>query len=149
MFCIWKCSVQTCVRGLNNAAFVQKSYTFTPTTTGVYYFSFLHNSPANATGTHALLIDTFEVTQQLSTDNFNASSISVYPNPVRDIVAIEGSNYSNIQSYKIADLNGRIVKSGTANTTSAQVNMSDLQTGVYMMTINSDKGSVVKKIIKE
>ena len=86
----------------------------------------------------------------LGTDSFTTSSISVYPNPVRDLVTLEGSNDSNIQSYQIADLNGRIVKSGdSVNTNSTQVNMSDLQSGVYMMTINSDKGSTVKKIIKE
>ncbi|WP_407934909.1 T9SS type A sorting domain-containing protein, partial [Flavobacterium lindanitolerans] len=31
---------------------------------------------------------------------------------------------------------------------SAQVNISDLSAGVYMMNINSDQGSVTKKIIK-
>jgi hypothetical protein len=86
----------------------------------------------------------------LGTDSFMTSSFTVYPNPARNLVSVEGSNDANIVSYKIADLNGRIVKSvETINSTSVQINISDLQSGVYMMTINSDKGSVVKKIIKE
>ena len=113
--------------------------TATPNTT--FATMVMDNMVARASSTDTLL----------GTDSFTtASSFSVYPNPVRDLVTLEGSNDSNIQSYQIADLNGRIVKSGnTVNTNSTQVNMSDLQSGVYMMTINSDKGSTVKKIIKE
>lgn len=86
----------------------------------------------------------------LGTESFSNYSFTVYPNPARDLVIIEGSNGSNIMSYKIADLNGRVVKSNeTINSTEAQINISDLQSGVYMMTINSDNGSAVKKIIKE
>jgi hypothetical protein len=53
-------------------------------------------------------------------------------------------------SYKVVDLNGRIVKfKENIYENSVQINISDLQSGVYMMTINSDNGSAVKKIIKE
>jgi hypothetical protein len=86
----------------------------------------------------------------LGTESFSNFSFTVYPNPARDLISIEGSNGANLLSYKIADLNGRIVKTKeTINSTAAQINISDLQSGVYMMTINSDNGSAVKKIIKE
>jgi hypothetical protein len=86
----------------------------------------------------------------LGTESFSNFSFSIYPNPARDLISIEGSNGVNIISYEIADLNGRIVKSKeTINSTAAQINISDLQSGVYVMTINSDNESVVKKIIKE
>jgi hypothetical protein len=86
----------------------------------------------------------------LGTNSFSSNSFTVYPNPARDLISIEGSNGANITSYKVADLNGRVVKSKESiNATAAQINISDLQSGVYMMTINSDNGSAVKKIIKE
>lgn len=86
----------------------------------------------------------------LGTESFSSYSFTVYPNPARDLVTIEGSNGSNIMSYKIVDLNGRIVKfKETINSTAAQINISDLQSGVYMMTINSDNGTATKKIIKQ
>jgi hypothetical protein len=86
----------------------------------------------------------------LGTASFSNTTFTVYPNPARDLVTIEGLNDSNIVSYKITDLNGRTVRSNVAiNATTAQINISDLQSGVYMMTVNSDNGSAVKKIIKK
>jgi hypothetical protein len=86
----------------------------------------------------------------LGTESFSTNSFSVYPNPAKDIISIEGFDISTIMSYNIADLNGRIVKSGeNVNATSVQLNLSDLQSGVYLMTLNSDKGIVTKKIVKE
>ena len=56
---------------------------------------------------------------------------------------------SSINSIEITDLNGRVVKTVNAiDASNAQVNISDLSSGVYMMNITSDKGSVTKKIIK-
>ena len=72
----------------------------------------------------------------------------VYPNPVKDFVTISNS-VNSIENISIIDLNGRTVKSVKLNgETSAQVNISDLSAGVYMMNINSDQGSVTKKIVK-
>jgi len=49
----------------------------------------------------------------------------------------------------MTDLNGRVVKQNSySNVSEVQVNISDLASGVYMMNIKSDKGSVTKKIIK-
>jgi hypothetical protein len=84
--------------------------------------------------------DTFDV----ATTNF-----SVFPNPANDFVTISNSENISVNSISITDLNGRVVKQNTySNVTNVQVNISDLSSGVYMMNISSDKGSVTKKIIK-
>lgn len=78
-----------------------------------------------------------------------ASNFSVYPNPSNGLVNISNDLNSVLTSVSLTDLNGRTVKSVELNgDSSAQVNISDLSAGVYMMTINSDQGSVTKKIIK-
>lgn len=136
--------------GLANTAFELKTYTFTPPADGVYYFGFLHNSPANATGTHALLIDNVNVTQVLGTSEFAENTIAVYPNPVKNVVNISNTGTATIEKVKITDLNGRVVKTSTIGSTAeAQINIADLNTGVYFMEINTDHGSTTKKIIKE
>lgn len=119
----------------------------------------VYNTSALAGGTLTLLTSNlgqlgieavYSGTCTLGTDSFSSYSVTVYPNPARDFVTIEGLSSSNIMSYKVVDLNGRIVKSKeNINENSTQINISDLQSGVYMMTINSDKGSTIKKIIKE
>jgi len=84
--------------------------------------------------------DTFD----LATTNF-----SVFPNPANDFVTISNADNISVNAISITDLNGRVVKQNTySNVTNVQVNVSDLASGVYMMSISSDKGSVTKKIIK-
>jgi hypothetical protein len=54
-----------------------------------------------------------------------------------------------VNAISITDLNGRVVKQNSfTDVTNVQVNISDLSSGVYMMNITTDKGSVTKKIIK-
>lgn len=131
-----------------NTTFALKTFTYTPTTTGVYYFSFLNNSPLNA-NVQALIVDTFSVSQVLSTSEFIASKFSVSPNPANDFITVSNSENIIVNRISITDLNGRVVKQNSyENVSNIQVNVSDLSSGVYMMNITSDKGSVTKKIIK-
>ena len=86
----------------------------------------------------------------LSTDDkIQVNKFSVYPNPSNGLVNISNDLNSTLSSVSFADLNGRTVKTVALNgDSSAQVNISDLSAGVYMVTINSDQGSVTKKIVK-
>jgi hypothetical protein len=135
--------------GLNTAAFTLKTFNYTPPSTGVYYFGFRNTSGANAAGTHALIVDNFTVTEVLSTSDFVASKLSVYPNPVNNIVNITNNSGLQINKAVITDINGRTVKSLNVNGVSElQINVSDLNTGVYFMNIETNEGSATKKIIK-
>ena len=99
----------------------------------------------------ALLVDDFVVATggELNTKNHLASQFSVYPNPTRDVINISNSDNILINNIKIMDINGRTVKSLQLNdVTDAQVNISDLSGGVYLMNVSSDRGSMTKKIVK-
>lgn len=77
------------------------------------------------------------------------SNLSVFPNPANDVVNVTNAENILVNGITVTDLNGRTVKAakfdGVAN---AQINVSDLASGVYMMTVSSDKGSMTKKIVK-
>ncbi|WP_296145778.1 T9SS type A sorting domain-containing protein [uncultured Flavobacterium sp.] len=81
-------------------------------------------------------------------NNVVASKLSVYPNPAKNLINISNSDNVSLTNATITDLNGRTVKSVELNG-ATQINISDLASGVYMMNINSDQGSVTKKIVKE
>lgn len=137
--------------GIPIDAFNQYTFTFTPPVTGVYYISVRNVSPqlAAASGSYAVLLDNFTVTQALSNDEFLTSNINVYPNPSSSIVNIT-STESMINSIELTDINGRTVKTLNANgTNEVQINVSDLAQGIYMMKIASDKGTATKKLVVE
>ena len=75
--------------------------------------------------------------------------ISVYPNPAKDVINVN-SSINSFNSVSIVDLNGRVVKSLNFNAvTEAQINISDLASGIYVMNINSEKETFSKKIVIE
>ena len=135
--------------GLSNAAYVQKTFNFTAPSTGTFYFAFHNISPLNAAGTHALLVDSFVVTQTLKNNEYLASKLNVYPNPAKDVVNFSNDINAVVSRIDMTDLNGRIVKTQTVNATSGQVSVGDLASGVCMMKIVTDQGLAVKKVVKE
>jgi hypothetical protein len=132
---------------MSNATFVLKTFSFTPTTTGIYYFGVKNQTAAVATGTHAVIVDNFSVGQTLGTNQFLDSKFSVYPNPVKDIVTITNISDSEIEFISIFDFNGKLVQLEKGNST--QLNLGNLTKGVYFMNFKSNLGTIVKKIIKE
>jgi hypothetical protein len=67
------------------------------------------------------------------------SNISIYPNPVKDVLTIEG-NYTSIE---VLDILGNLVLSSKAT---KNINVSSLADGVYMLNIKTENGIAAKKI---
>ncbi len=134
--------------GISSTTFAAKSYTFTPTTAGVYYFSILHNSPINAT-TQGFIVDTFSVTQALKNTEFLDSKFAISPNPANDFITLSNTDNIIVKSISMTDLNGRVVKQVSySDASNIQVNVSDLASGMYLMNITSDQGTATKKVVK-
>lgn len=77
-----------------------------------------------------------------------SNQFSVFPNPASNVINI-GNENAAITNVSLADLNGRTVKQFELDkVSSTQLNISDLSSGMYMMTIQSTQGETVKKIMK-
>ncbi len=82
----------------------------------------------------------------LSTNPIDVSSlISIYPNPVKDVLTID--YLKTINSVEVYSLEGKLVFKNNEQNTSISLN--SLASGIYLLKINTDLGQVVKKIIKE
>ncbi len=101
----------------------------------------------------AFFVDDLSVTADgvASIDNHLSSQFSVSPNPATNIINIKNAENTSINKVVITDINGRTVKSVELNGTlsEVQVNVSDIESGMYIMSVSSDRGTVVKKIIKK
>ena len=80
------------------------------------------------------------------TDENYATSFILYPNPVKDILHIK---CDNMQQYDVFSLDGKLIKSLQRNDDEAVIDFSDLERGIYMVRITSDKGIVTRKIVKD
>jgi uncharacterized repeat protein (TIGR01451 family) len=84
----------------------------------------------------------------LSAHDFgNVAEIRVYPNPATNLVNIEAK--SAINSVTLYDLQGRLVSVNLPVSPFASVDVSNLQAGIYFVTIKTAGGSITKKIEKK
>jgi hypothetical protein len=85
----------------------------------------------------------------LSTDSnvITNNTFTVYPNPTSSILNISNPNNVEIKNISVVDINGRIVKSQSDSL--SQINVSDLNAGVYFITIEAAEGKTTKKFIKQ
>lgn len=72
------------------------------------------------------------------------SAFRVYPNPMRDVVHINGSIGG---AYEIIDIDGDVILTGEHNGLS-HISVDHLPSGMYFLRINTEQGSVVYKLIK-
>ena len=72
-------------------------------------------------------------------DNNFTSKLSIYPNPVKDVLTIEG-DYTSIDIF---DVFGKLV---LASEYTENINISSLADGIYMLNITTEKGIQSKKI---
>jgi len=78
--------------------------------------------------------------------NIDEDEFKIYPNPVSDIVNIEGA--TSVNKVDITDLSGKTTIS-VKEFSGTQLDVSGLQRGVYLMKITTDKGLKVVKLVKE
>ena len=78
-------------------------------------------------------------------ENDFINNISVYPNPVKDILNFK-TDY-NILKVEIYDIAGRIVSSNSVSEN--KIDLSELKTGNYILKLYTEKGIINTKIIKE
>lgn len=99
---------------------------------------------------YLLLVDDFKVTATaLSINDVFSSKFEMYPNPANSIVSISNSDSILVNNVSLTDLNGRTIKNVNLNgVSSAEINVSDLASGIYFMNINTDQGIATKKFVK-
>jgi hypothetical protein len=91
------------------------------------------------------------ISQISETDSNSLNNIEVSPNPSTDFIKIDNKNDSKINTITILDITSRnIVKQVKYNNiTSTVVDINDIQKGNYIISIDTDKGTVTKKMIKK
>lgn len=70
------------------------------------------------------------------TANVDKNSVSVYPNPFKEVLKI--SDVKGVKSISVSDAAGRSIKTLAA---ASELNLSDLKAGLYIVTLHMEDGS--------
>jgi len=87
--------------------------------------------------------------EQLGNTDVNIESISLYPNPTSDILNIV-SPQIDITSVEVYDVRGRMISTvNVENNATYKLNMGGLESAMYFVKINTENGTITKRVIRE
>ncbi|MBB6372187.1 T9SS type A sorting domain-containing protein [Chryseobacterium shigense] len=87
-------------------------------------------------------------TDDIRKDDKNTNAdIQIYPNPVTDYFSVKSKGNYRIETVKIFDASGKLIKNIAS--INDRINVSDLSSGIYFVRIKTEKGEHLGKIIKK
>ena len=80
-------------------------------------------------------------------DIINQPELIVFPIPANDHLYIESKNNTNIISYTITDLNGRIILNKNVHEKIIKISTNHLSVGTYLLSATLENNRIIKKIV--
>ena len=95
-----------------------------------------------------VIMDDFYVDGTLSTEEFSANDILIYPNPSNDIFNIQLKNAAEF-NYSVTDITGKVImREFNISQSNYSIDMSAFSTGMYFLRLDSNGRTLTKKLIK-
>jgi hypothetical protein len=89
-------------------------------------------------------------TDIFSNENMVFKDLKIYPNPSQDVVTIDlPSQIENDVTITVLNSQGKQVHTQVINAENNNLNVSNLQTGVYLIQIAHDDSRIVKRFVKQ
>lgn len=105
--------------------------------------SFGMNTPA------FFAIDNVTTSQQVGINELTyLNNLSIYPNPFENKFTIKNTDKLKL-SYEIFSMNGKLISADAIGELENEINLSDLQEGIYFIKLTHNGKSIVKKIVKQ
>jgi uncharacterized repeat protein (TIGR01451 family) len=105
--------------------------------TAYIYFDF--NTPIVTNTSENLFSETAGV------DELVDETIQLYPNPSDNQIFVRSEN--NIEQVSLYDLNGMLMRTVSPNAKNTSINVSDLKSGIYIATVQTNQSIVTKRLI--
>jgi PKD repeat protein len=115
---------------------------FDPAVAGLGTHTITYNY-TDGTGCSASATSNIVVDACAKVDELDLNSISIYPNPASEIITLTSS--AKIVEVRILDLSGKELGSYNSNV----ISVDHLSNGTYVLSIQTEQGSISKRFIKE
>jgi len=99
----------------------------------------------------APVMTNFDCSTLTIADNEWVSGLSVYPNPAKDLLHIKNTSSQVLEQATIYDVRGRLILTSDLNASNGlhQININQLHSGLYILQIDANGTSLLKKVIVE
>ena len=86
------------------------------------------------------------VTKGENVSEMTESNISVYPNPAKDFVKLSAVS-GQLSVVKVYNCLGMMVEEIEVNANEVEINISEYNTGIYFVNVQTENGNIVKKVV--
>lgn len=120
--------------------------TFDPSIgTGTFYVVYNYTDANNCSSNDSIAMNVSECTS-ISSVNQQYASISIYPNPAKDVVFIKNALAKQRTMVTISDATGRVVLDQTITSMDEKINIAPFANGVYIISVK--EGNLLIKTMK-
>jgi PKD repeat protein len=98
--------------------------------------------------TEIIKMDSMQIGITVGIESFEKNGILIYPNPANEKVNIEFTE-AKVRQLKVTDISGRILLTKTLVNKSEMVDLSSLENGVYIISVQEGDKLRTSRIIKE
>ena len=86
----------------------------------------------------------------LSTPGFENASVSIYPNPTNGLVNIQFAELTDVDTINVFSISGQLVysKQFSGSSDTYTIDLAKAATGVYTMKLESENGTIIKRLVK-
>jgi len=109
----------------------------------ICFHSDFGTDPVNNSEVAYSFIASIDNTATVNEEQLN--TLNIYPNPTKDVITIQGKANT---LYTIYDYTGKLIFSKKANTVNTTIDLSELNSGVYLMKATLNNNTSFSKIIK-
>lgn len=116
---------------------------------GLYTITVSHKGILPGSGQRFSLIISGNNLSNLNVNDFESDSLSLYPNPTKNVLNYSVPEELVIKSIVISDVTGKTIMSNSADFYSSQIDVSSLSSGIYFITFNTENKTLTKKFVKQ
>ncbi|MCG2792497.1 MAG: S8 family peptidase [Weeksellaceae bacterium] len=152
----WKLDISdpnaNATKGDNTVDNVEQIVIDNPAASGTYRIEVsnkntLVNQAGNATTQDFALVATGTKKTTLGADNLSKNDLKIYPTKTSDIVHIDAP--SDIMRIAVFDMNGKLVIEKTNLSKFQTINLNQLPSSIYILTVTTKEGIRSQKIVKD
>src|SRR5690606_9230767 len=86
----------------------------------------------------------------LSDANFLTEKFNIYPNPANNVVTITNNENMLVKEVAVYDITGKLINTQNYNNeTEIQLNVEHLASGTYILHLQTNEGTAVKKLVRK
>ena len=79
-----------------------------------------------------------------------ASELNIFPNPTSNVLNLQVFGSNQIEKVQVLDVLGRVVKASSfENSNTVELDLSALTDGMYLIQVQSERGMIVRQVMKQ